>query len=169
MCRSIICWFFLVFSSLFLVRYFVHVWITFRSILWGIHFSSKKMFRFTRVSKQLNVVARSFSASHEPPKKLFGHTGRYAMATYTAASKVRFSWCLITKKLQLIFLVIVRLVLWKRLRLSCSLSLVWWRRMPIWRPSSPTLLFLEARKQTRFDSYCHSHYSYCFIFCFHWL
>jgi F-type H+-transporting ATPase subunit O len=45
------------------------------------------MFRFTRVSKQLNVVARSFSASHEPPKKLFGHTGRYAMATYTAASK----------------------------------------------------------------------------------
>lgn len=46
-----------------------------------------KMFRFTRVSKQLKVAVRSFSASHEPPKKLFGHTGRYAMATYTAASK----------------------------------------------------------------------------------
>eukprot|EP01033_Poteriospumella_lacustris_P012056 gene12056-8612_t len=45
------------------------------------------MFRFTRVSKQLKVAVRSFSASHEPPKKLFGHTGRYAMATYTAASK----------------------------------------------------------------------------------
>lgn len=47
-----------------------------------------------RVSRVLSVqtasVARRMMSSgkHEPPKKVFGPNGRYAMATFTAASKV---------------------------------------------------------------------------------
>jgi len=50
------------------------------------------MFRSLSVSTAARVplimMRRGLAtASHEPPKKLHGHTGRYAMATYTAASK----------------------------------------------------------------------------------
>jgi hypothetical protein len=40
-----------------------------------------------------NIGKRTFAgeaASHAPPKKLHGTTGRYAGAVYTAASKVRY-------------------------------------------------------------------------------
>jgi hypothetical protein len=43
-----------------------------------------------RAGRALPIVARHFSsdASHAPPKKLFGVTGKYAEALYVAASKV---------------------------------------------------------------------------------
>lgn len=49
------------------------------------------MFRVGRLSIQTTTRAFSTAAakkvSHEPPKKIHGRTGRYAMAVYTAASK----------------------------------------------------------------------------------
>lgn len=47
---------------------------------------------FSRViaSAPTATLARMMSsgANHQAPKKIHGHVGRYAMATYTAASKV---------------------------------------------------------------------------------
>jgi hypothetical protein len=72
------------------------------------------MFRFNRLTTQSvsRATGRYFSAEgaasnaaksapkaaasasqHEPPKKIHGRTGRYAMATYTAASKVKLLPC----------------------------------------------------------------------------
>lgn len=53
-------------------------------------YHNRAMNRFSRVTSipSTAVIRRMMSSSHEPPKKVFGHTGRYAMATYTAASKV---------------------------------------------------------------------------------
>jgi hypothetical protein len=49
------------------------------------------MYRSTRLQPVLVSMARRMSSttkSHGPPKKIYGLNGRYAMATYTAASKV---------------------------------------------------------------------------------
>lgn len=48
------------------------------------------MFQFSRVATAQLAGARflSTAATHAPPKKLYGNSGRYAMAAYTAASKV---------------------------------------------------------------------------------
>eukprot|EP01031_Cornospumella_fuschlensis_P028536 gene28536-34446_t len=45
------------------------------------------MFRLTRFQAIKTAAVRSMSTKHEPPKKIHGLTGRYAMATFTAASK----------------------------------------------------------------------------------
>jgi len=54
------------------------------------------MFRFTRLAtttlarqgRALSTATNAAAAAtHEPPKKIHGRSGRYAMATYTAASK----------------------------------------------------------------------------------
>jgi len=55
--------------------------------------SSRKMFSFTKsFSTKAAVGARRMmaTANHEPPKKIHGTNGRYAVATYRAASKVIF-------------------------------------------------------------------------------
>lgn len=51
------------------------------------------MFSFTKsFSTKAAVGARRMmaTANHEPPKKIHGTNGRYAVATYRAASKVIF-------------------------------------------------------------------------------